>query len=88
MKGSDSIPERLFKSFQSFSSLEHDDFPENLPEAFQKDFEEIQKELTKIKALRDERRIKTAQKVLSDEEANALSEKILDLFISITERYG
>jgi ATP phosphoribosyltransferase regulatory subunit HisZ len=84
MKGSDSIQERLFNAFQSFSSLKLDDFPEDL----QKDFEEIQKELMKIKALRDEGRVKAAQKGLSDEQANHLSERILNLFISITERYG
>ena len=88
MKGSDSIQERLFNAFQSFSSLKLDDFPENFPEELQKDFEEIRKELMKIKALRDEGRVKAAQKGLSDEQANHLSERILNLFISITERYG
>jgi hypothetical protein len=29
-----------------------------------------------------------AQKILSDEQADGLAEKILNLFISITERYG
>lgn len=88
MKGSDSIQERLFNAFKSFSSLKLDDFPENFPEDLQKDFEEIQTELMKIKALRDEGRLKAAQKGLSDEQANHLSERILNLFILITERYG
>jgi hypothetical protein len=88
MKGSDIIQERLFNAFLIFDSLTINDFPENFPEELQRDFVEIQNELMKIKTLRDEGRVKTAVKVLSDEQANVLAEKILNLFTTITERYG
>ncbi|MGD0954321.1 MAG: hypothetical protein ABR985_18340 [Methanotrichaceae archaeon] len=84
MKGSDSIQERLFNAFRSLNSLKLDDFPEDL----QKYFQEIQDELTKVEALRNDGRLKASQKRLSDEQANVLAEKILNLFISITERHG
>jgi ATP phosphoribosyltransferase regulatory subunit HisZ len=88
VKGSDSIQERLFNAFQSLNSLKLDDFPVDFPEELQKYFQEIQNELMKVEALRNEGRLKAAQKILSDEQANVLAEKILNLFISITERYG
>lgn len=84
VKGSESVQERLFNAFRSLNSLKLDDFPEKL----QKDFQEIQNELMKVEALRNEGRLKATQKILSDEQADALAEKILNLFISITERYG
>ena len=87
LKGSDSIQERLFNAFQSLNSLKLDDFPVDFPEELQKYFQEIQNELMKVEALRNEGRLKAAQKILSDEQANVLAEKILNLFISITERY-
>jgi hypothetical protein len=88
VKGSDSIQERMSNAFRSLNSLKLDDFPVDFPEKLQKDFQEIQNELLKVEALRNEGRLKAAQKILSDEQADVLAEKILNLFISITERYG
>jgi hypothetical protein len=88
MKGSDSIQDRLLNGFQSFSSLKLDDFPKDLPEELQKDFEEIQNELINVKALRDQGKVKASLRILPDERANDLAKKILNLLIKTTERYG
>ena len=88
IKGSDSIQDRLFNAFQSFNSLKLDDFPEDFPEELKKEFEEIQNELIKVKALTDEGKVKASLRILPDERANDLAKKLLNLLIKTTERYG
>jgi hypothetical protein len=88
IEGSDNIQDRLFNAFLSFSTLSLNDFPKDFPMELQKDFEEIQNELMKVKALRDGGRVKASIRALSDEQANDLAEKMLNLLIKITELYG
>ena len=87
IKGSDSIQDRLFNAFQSFNSLKLDDFPKDFPEELQKEFEEIQNELIKVKALRDEGKVKASLRILPDERANDSAKKLLNLLIKTTERW-
>jgi hypothetical protein len=88
IEGSDRIQDRLSDAFLSFKALNLNDFPKDLSKELKEDFEAIQNELMKGKALRDESRINASIKAMSDEQANDLAERILNLFISITERYG
>jgi ATP phosphoribosyltransferase regulatory subunit HisZ len=87
IKGSDSIQDRLLNAFQSFNSLKLDDFPKDFPEELQKEFEEIQNELIKVKALRDEGKVKASLRILPDERANDSAKKLLNLLIKTTERW-
>jgi hypothetical protein len=81
--GRGSLQDRLYYAFLHIYVFRVEDFPERLRD----DFIGICEEMTKIKADGGEGYIKATCRVMSDEEAEKIAQKIFDLFTTIARSY-
>lgn len=79
--GRGSLQDRLYYAFLHICVFRVEDFPERL----RNEFREISEEMTKFEG--DEGSIKATCKVMSDDEAEKIAQRIFDLFTTITRRY-
>jgi hypothetical protein len=81
--GRGSLQDRLYYALLNIYVFRVEDFPVKIRD----EFREIIEETTKVKPIGDEGSIKATCRIMSDEEAEKIAQRIFDLFTTIARSY-